>query len=386
MKLDRIFITATLLVLLLHIGAGMLLVHDEKSRILFYQSEQSLPMDIMQLIPEEDLAAQMPEMDLSLPQEDSSESSEAPESPFSEPEKSLEDQATEEEQSEEEKAEDSESAAIKEETAPKMAQTREDAQESDEPETPEYQKGMSKGSDLMKEGLRPPREDGEYRRIVGTDTDPYKQLVENAITMLEDTPFLDKEWQDSPIDDDAPTYYSPEFFEYLRKFNPQEPINKEEASESEEPPIPTEAELSDEDQFGAGKPVTLIVNMIASPEIEALNEEIAKKKEAEKERSISRNIFNAAGSQIRRLEYNLALASSECYEKHIQGQSARHTLTVMILEKPLRVGIRRSSGSTALDSCVTKMTQQLIKIPAEMERIRKFAPRLGEAYILNATF
>lgn len=360
MKLDRTFIIAITLVLLLHVGAGILLVHDEKNRILFYQSEQEQPIDIMQLIPEEAFPEQMKDMDLSLPDEADGQ----PPQPESEAE-----------------AEQQDSEETKEET-----EAEDEADKEEETETPEYQKGMSKGSDLMKEGLRPPREDGEYRRVVGTDSDPYKQLVENAITMLQDTPFLDKEWKDSPIEEDSPTYYSPEFFEYLRKFDPQEPLNKKEAPEPEEPPTPKDAELSDEDQFGAGKPVTLIVNMIASPEIEALNEEIAKKKEAEKERSINTNIFNAASSQIRRLEYNLALASSECYEKHIQGQSARHTLTVMIFEKPLRVGIRRSSGSSALDSCVTKMTQQLIKIPAEMERIRKFAPRLGDAYILNATF
>ena len=354
----------------------MLLVHDEKSRILFYQSELDQPIDIIQLIPEELLPEQMQDMDLSLPQEDSAGAPQSEEATEETQEKDTE------AKSEDESTEEPETTE-KMETAPKMAETQSEAEKA---AVPEYQKGMSKGSDLMKEGLRPPREDGEYRRVVGTDTDPYKQLVENAITMLEDTPFLDKEWKDSPLDDDSATYYSPEFFEYLRKFNPQEPINKTEAPEPETPPAPTDAELSDEDQFGAGKPVTLIVNMVTSPEIEALNEEIALKKEAEKERVISTNIFNAAGSQIRRLEYNLALASSECYENHIQGNSARYTLTVMIFEKPLRVGIRRSSGNAMLDACVTNMTQQLIKIPAEMERIRRFAPRLGEAYILNAKF
>lgn len=384
MKLDRILITATTLALLLHIGAGMLLVHDEKSRILLYQAAPETKVDIIQLIPETEITKQMKEMDLSLPDDsaDAKTQEAAAEEVIEEAEENFPEEAQESalEEALDEPTKEQETAV---ETAPEMAATRE---EEDTEKQPEYQKKITQSSDLMKEGLRPPREDGEYRRVVETDADPYKQLVENAITMLEETPFLNKEWYNTPVNEDEPTYYSPEFFEYLRKFDPQEPIKKEETPEVDEPLTPIDAELSDEDQFGAEKPVTLIVNRITSPEIEALNEEIAKKKDAEKERTINTNIFNAAGSQIRRLEYNLSLASSECYEKHIKGRNARYTLSVLIFEEPLRTGIHRSSGNSTLDSCVTKMTQQLIRIPAEMERIRKFAPRLGEAYILNATF
>lgn len=360
-----------LLALCLHIGSGYIMVRDEKSRIVEYQQQDNaLPIDMIQLMPE----ALFP----------------TPPSPENEPENDSEpesDPDSSEEKAPEEEREDAQEEgiedAIKEEETKTQAEPKEAEQEA---QAPSYQQNLSKGGDLLRENILPPRKEGEYRRTVSNDIDPYQQLRENALALLADTPFFDKEWKDTPQGEEDPTYYSSEFVQLLQKFNPTEPINQEELPETDEAPAPEEAEVSDSNQFGTNEPVTLIVNRILPPVDQSLLDEIAKKEEATKERSISTNMMNAAGSQIRRLEYNVALASSECFSNHIRGSNRRYQVAVMIFEEPRRTGVFRSSGNPGLDECVVKMTNELIQIPAEMERIRDYAPRMGDAYLLNASF
>lgn len=366
MNEKRLFISALVLVLLLHLGVGFLMIHDEKSRIIEYQEELENPIDVIQLMPEVIPEEKPDELETNF-------GTETP-PPAGEETSEEENEADKEEQ---EKAEEVQNT----EEAPKMAASREER-----PEPPKYQEKHTRETRQMLEGLRPPREDGEYRRVVTTD--PYSKLVEDAIAQLQDTPFLDKEWKDSPNEDaESPTLYSHEFLEFLRQVNQQEPIYKEEVPETEEPPAPSEAELTETDEFGADKPVTLIVSMVPSPEIVAMEEEMAKKRAEIEEARRKTNIMNAMRSDVRRLEFNLELATGECFENHIANSKRKHyRLSVLIFEKPLRSGVHISSGNPAFDACVTTMTNKLIKIPAEMERIRKFAPRFGDGYILEANF
>lgn len=369
-----VFIIALSLAVLLHSGAGIIMLHDERSRIQSYLQEPE-PV-IIQLIPE----AQMPPENQADSQENDEDSVE-------------EIERTEKVVNDEEDVEKLEE--VEENQANQAAQENaEDSQKSDQSPSKKphkeasYRQNISKGGDLMKENILPPREEGGYSRTVSTEDDPYKKLVENAIALLEDTPFLDKEWQEKPAGEEEPTYYSSEFIDLLKKYNPSEPLHKEEEPESEEPIAPENAELDEFDQFGNPKPVTLIVNQIMPATDLSELEEIAKKKEAEKERIQTTNIINAAGSQIRRLEYNVSLTSSQCYDNYIKGSNRRYSAIVMILEDPKGTGIYRSTGNPQLDSCIIEMTNQFIQIPAEMERIRKNAPRMGngKGYLLNASF
>ncbi len=370
MNKRAIFIMSLLLALCLHIGSGYIMVRDEKSRIVEYQQQDNaLPIDMIQLMPEALFPTPAPENE--------PENNPEPESDSSE-EKSPEEES---EDAQEEGIED----VIEEETQAGSDEADE-ALKAQEAQAPSYQQNLSKGGDLLRENILPPRKEGEYRRTVSNDIDPYQQLRENALALLADTPFFDKEWKDTPQGEEDPTYYSSEFVQLLQKFNPTEPINQEELPETDETPAPEEAEVSDSNQFGTNEPVTLIVNRILPPVDQSLLDEIAKKEEATKERSISTNMMNAAGSQIRRLEYNVALASSECFSNHIRGSNRRYQVAVMIFEEPRRTGVFRSSGNPGLDECVVKMTNELIQIPAEMERIRDYAPRMGDAYLLNASF
>ena len=380
MNKRAIFITSLLLALLLHMGSGYIMVRDEKSRIVEYQQQDNaLPIDMIQLMPE--ALFPTPPSPENEPENDSE--------PESDPDSS-EEKAPEEERedAQEEGIEDAiEEEETKTQAEPKEADEALKAQEAEqEAQAPSYQQNLSKGGDLLRENILPPRKEGEYRRTVSNDIDPYQQLRENALALLADTPFFDKEWKDTPQGEEDPTYYSSEFVQLLQKFNPTEPINQEELPETDEAPAPEEAEVSDSNQFGTNEPVTLIVNRILPPVDQSLLDEIAKKEEATKERSISTNMMNAAGSQIRRLEYNVALASSECFSNHIRGSNRRYQVAVMIFEEPRRTGVFRSSGNPGLDECVVKMTNELIQIPAEMERIRDYAPRMGDAYLLNASF
>lgn len=362
-----LFIVALILALLLHSGAGILMLHDEKSRIREYQQA---PIQI-QLIPEAQFPPESPAM---IEQEEASALEE------------IEREATQEsseptaDKPEETTGADAEENVSKEETS--------DSEHKKIYEEAKYHQNISKGGDLMRENILPPREEGGYSRTVSTDQDPYQKLVEDAIALLEDTPFLDKEWKDEPTGEEDPTYYSPEFIDLLKHYNPTEPIRKEETPDNPEAPTPEEAEVSDIDQFGNPKPVTLIVNHVA-PQIDiAKIEEIAKKKEAEKERIHNTNIINAAGSQIRRQEYNVSLASSQCYDTYIKGSNRKYSAIVMIFDNPKGTGIYKSTGNLQLDTCIIEMTNQFIQIPAEMERIRKNAPRMGngKGYLLNASF
>lgn len=373
------FIISLLLALLLNSIAGIVMIYDEKNRIKHYLKMPE-PV-VIQLIPEESLPT-LPNMQEILDEAGAIEEVErAEKSPSQEVEENSQELTPEE--------------SLKEEAAKEEASQKEDekqAEKANDEEKPHkaasYKQNISKGGDLLKESILPPREEGEYRRTVTTENDPYQKLVEDAIELLGDTPFLDKEWKEAPEGEETPTYYSPEFMDLLKKYNPQEPINKKEI-ENDEPAAPTEAEESDVDQFGNPKPVTLIVNKIAPTVDIAEIEEIAKRKEAEKTRIHNTNMINAAGSQIRRKEYNVALTSTKCYDNYIKGSNRRYTATVMILEDPIRTGIYRSTGNLELDSCIMEMTNLFIEIPAEMERIRRNAPRLGNGkngYLLNATF
>ncbi len=366
-----IFIMALLLALLLHLSAGILMLHDEKNRVREYQQ---VPVIEIQLIPDSALQP-------TLPAEEASEATAEPE--IEEIERKVPSESPEETEASQDNAEE-------------MTQEIENADEESDSETKEerthkeasYQQNISEGGDLMRENILPPREEGGYSRTVSTDQDPYQKLVNDAIALLEDTPFLDKEWKDEPTGEEAPTYYSPEFIDLLKRYNPTEPIHKEETPDNSEPPAPEDAEVSDIDQFGNPKPVTLIVNHVV-PEIDIAElETIAKKTEAEKERVHSTNIMNAAGSQIRRQEYNVSLASSQCYDTYIKGSNRRYSAIVMIFDNPKGTGIYKSSGNLQLDTCIIEMTNQFIQIPAEMERIRKNAPRMGngKGYLLNASF
>lgn len=370
MNRHKIFIFALASALLLNIGAGVLMLYDERGRIREYQQE----LNVIHLIPESQL--KMPEILDPEPEESEIEEIERQEMP----------------QSEETSAEDDEKEEMATAEDPPEAKTEEaEKEESNTDETSKkekeagYQQNISKGGDIMEHDILPPQEEGGYSRKVTTDNDPYQTMVDNAISLLEDTPFLDKEWKDEPMGEDEPNHYSREFMELLKKYNPQEPINHQREPEQSEPPMPEDAELSDEDQFGNPKPVKLIVHRI-NPDIDT--EAIAKQKELDKERAHNTNIINAAGSKIRRQEYNVTLASTKCYDTYIKGTNRKYSAIVMIFDNPRSTGIYQSTGNLELDNCIIEMTNLFIEIPAEMERIRKNAPRMGngKGYLLNASF
>lgn len=371
MNRQTTFIIALVSALLLHLGAGILMHYDEKSRIHEYQNE----MSVINLIPESQLPPLLPETlepESEMPAIEEIERSEMPET--EDPEEQSNEAAAPEETEEEQQIENDEKEEESQTQAPEK--THQEAS---------YQQNISKGGDILKNDILPPREEGGYSRKVTTDNDPYQTLVENAIALLEDTPFLDKEWKDDPTGDEESTYYSREFMDLLKKYNPQEPINNQREPEQDELVPEEDADLSDEDQLGNSKPATLIVHRL-NPTIEI--EEIAKQKELDKERAHNTNIINAAGSKIRRQEYNVSLASTKCYDTYIKGSNRKYSAIVMIFENPKGTGIYQSSGNLQLDSCIIEMTNLFIEIPAEMERIRKNAPRMGngKGYLLNASF
>lgn len=376
-KSYRPYLIALLLVLLLHGGIGYLLLKDEKTRIDTYLAEpETIQINFLPALPEEAQAVEETlEMDLTLP-EDANEEQSSAETDEEMTEASPE--AIEEEDSEDQEEE------VTDESDEEPAETEEES----EPQAPSYRQNLTESANMIRDNILPPRKEGEYRRTITTEEDPYQKMVENAVALLADTPFLDQEWKDAPADEEAPTYYSPEFFEYLQKYNPAEPeqpeVVEEEIAEAEA--SPEEALIDEESQFANDQPVTLIATFIDPPIDEAILEQEAKQKEEAKARAMSTNILNAATNQLRRQEYNISLASNECYERYIKGKNFPITVAVMIFESPLRVGVYRSSGNDALDQCVVNMVQQVVQVPSEMERIREYAPRLGKSYLLNASF
>ncbi|MHC5225014.1 hypothetical protein [Ignatzschineria sp. LJL83] len=372
-----IFIIAVFLVLLLHSGTGILMIQDEKNRIKKHQTIANVtliptvPDSTEEIIAETEQEKteqeQEQEFDIELPKE-------AQTSPQAE-----------------ETSEESSEQKAEEETQEQEAEKPEDVQEEEtqqEPEVkpPSYQQNLSQEGESLKNSLLPPREDGGFSRTVSTEKNPYGKMVDEAIALLADTPFLDGDWNQEPIGVEDSTYFSPEFLDHIRKSNMDEPINREEVVK-DEPPAPTEAEIAEEDIFGSDQPVTMIVHHVLSPEEKATLEQEAKKQEELLEAKRSTNIINTAGSQIRRLEYNLSLASNQCFEKYIRKSNRRHSITLIIFEYPTGVTVRVGSGNAGLDQCIVEMTEQFIAIPAEMDRIRKYAPRLTErSYLLNANF
>lgn len=373
-----IFIIAFILALLLHSGAGMMMLHDEKKRIQAYLEAPELA--VIQLIPPE----QQPL--LSAPELENNDL--ADKSLETAAEEIIEKEANDafEETAASPAADEAQPESTEDGEAEIEAETKPEISPKSHPEA-DYRQNISKGGDLMRESILPPREEGEYRRKVSVDNDPYKKLVEDAIALLEQTPFLDKDWNNEPVDEDAPSYYSQEFLDLLKKYNPTDPIQREDHDEEAEL-SPVEADNDPLDQWGNPQPVTLIVNQIASPVDLAEQELLAKQQEEIKQQRHYNQLINAAGSQIRRQEYNVALTSSQCYDTYIKGSNRRYSAIVMIFENPKGTGIYKSTGNLQLDSCIIEMTNQFIQIPAEMERIRKNAPRMGngKGYLLNASF
>ncbi|WP_051396171.1 hypothetical protein WMO13_03955 [Ignatzschineria larvae DSM 13226] len=395
-KSYRPYLIALLLVLLLHGGIGYLLLKDEKTRVDTYLTEaETIQVSFLPAQFEETQAVEESieepidktlEMDSTLPEEASEDQ---PSDETDEEMTEASPEAIEEEDSEEiAENEDSDDQEEAEETSEESGEEPAETEEESEPQAPSYRQNLTESANMIRDNILPPRKEGEYRRTITTEEDPYQKMVENAVALLADTPFLDKEWKDAPADEETPTYYSPEFFEYLQKYNPAEPeqpeVVEEEIAEAEA--SPEEAIIDKEAQFTNDQPVTLIATFIDPPIDEAILEQEAKQKEETKARAMSTNILNAATNQLRRQEYNISLASNECYERYIKGKNFPITVAVMIFESPLRVGVYRSSGNDALDQCVVNMVQQVVQVPSEMERIREYAPRLGKSYLLNASF
>lgn len=393
-KSYRPYLIALLFVLLLHGGIGYLLLKDEKTRVDTYLTEaETIQVNFLPAQFEETQAVEESieepidktlEMDTTLPEEASEDQ------PSDETDEEMTEappEATEEEDFEE-IAENEDSENQEKEVAEESSEEPAETEEESEPQAPSYRQNLTQGANMIRDNILPPRKEGEYRRTITTEEDPYQKMVENAVALLADTPFLDQEWKDAPTDEEMPTYYSPEFFEYLQKYNPAEPeqpeVVEEEIAEAEA--SPEEALTDEEAQFATDQPVTLIATFIDPPVDKAILEQEAKQKEEAKARAMSTNILNAAANQLRRQEYNISLASNECYERYIKGKNFPITVAVMIFESPLRVGVYRSSGNDALDQCVVNMVQQVIQVPSEMERIREYAPRLGKSYLLNAAF
>lgn len=376
-KSYRPYLIALLLVLLLHSGIGYLLLKDEKTRIDTYLAEpETIQVNFFPALPEETQAVEETmEIDLTLPEEanEDQSSAETGEEMTEAPPEAIEGEDSDDQEEE-----------VTDESGEEPAETEEES----EPQAPSYRQNLTESANMIRDNILPPRKEGEYRRTITTEEDPYQKMVENAVALLADTPFLDQEWKDAPADEEMPTYYSPEFFEYLQKYNPAEPeqpeVVEEEIAEAEA--SPEEALTDEEAQFANDQPVTLITTFIDPPIDEAILEQEAKQKEEAKARAMSTNILNAATNQLRRQEYNISLASNECYERYIKGKNFPITVAVMIFESPLRVGVYRSSGNDALDQCVVNMVQQVVQVPSEMERIREYAPRLGKSYLLNASF
>ncbi|MDM1544686.1 hypothetical protein HX037_02130 [Ignatzschineria indica] len=403
---DRtLFIIALLIALFLHAGIGYLMLHDEQNRIEFYQQEDLVAVT---LIPANEIE----------PLTDQTMESEIDQKTDEEIEEKIEEDATAPEVAElEASAEEERENAPGNESLEEDAEEREEAESEDikdaEEESDEalpYQRNISEDGEYLRDNILPPREAGDYRRIITTEENPYQKLVDDAIALLEETPFLDKNWEESEDDSDQPNYYSPQFIDLLKQYNPQnfkendvavddavndsldeieDEILNEMLDEGNDEVVEIDEAL-EERQKAASTP--LIVHYLDSPDSEPMPIEMEKAEEGEDEKREKaevrayRNIYNAAESHIRRLEYNVSLKSTQCYDRYIKGQNRQYRVALIIYENPLRTGIYKSSGNDQLDRCIVEMTNQFIQIPAEMERIRKHAPRRGDAYLLNASF
>ena len=401
---DRtLFIIALLIALFLHAGIGYLMLHDEQNRIEFYQQEDLVAVT---LIPTNEIE----------PLTDQTMESEIDQKTDEEIEEKVEEEATAPEVAElEASTEEERESALGNESLEEDAEKREEAENEDTKDVEEesdealpYQRNISEDGEYLQDNILPPREAGDYRRIITTEENPYQKLVDDAIALLEETPFLDKNWEESEDDSDQPNYYSPQFIDLLKQYNPQnfkendvavddavndsldeieDEILNEMLDESNDEVVEID-EVLEEMQKAESTP--LIVHYLDSPDSEPIPIEEEKQTEEEKiekaEVRAYRNIYNAAESHIRRLEYNVSLKSTQCYDRYIKGQNRQYRVALIIYENPLRTGIYKSSGNDQLDRCIVEMTNQFIQIPAEMERIRKHAPRRGDAYLLNASF
>ena len=401
---DRtLFLTALLIALLLHAGIGYLMLHDEQNRIELYQQEELLAVTLIPTSEVEAPADQTSDKEIN---EEIDEEQIAPETV----------EATTIEESSDEMALEEESEDTQKEDEPSEADLEENLEEDLEEEATDeplpYQRNTSEDGEYLQDNILPPREAGDYRRIITTEENPYQKLVDDAIALLEETPFLDKNWEESEDESDQPNYYSPQFIDLLKQYNPQnfkendvavdDAVNNslDEIEDEIKDDILNEMlddgndeiveidEVLEEMQKAASTP--LIVHYLDSPDSEPIPIEEEKQTEEEKiekaEVRAYRNIYNAAESHIRRLEYNVSLKSTQCYDRYIKGQNRQYRVALIIYENPLRTGIYKSSGNDQLDRCIVEMTNQFIQIPAEMERIRKHAPRRGDAYLLNASF
>lgn len=401
---DRtLFLTALLIALLLHAGIGYLMLHDEQNRIELYQQEELLAVTLIPTNEIEPLTDQTSdkeiyeEIDEKINKEQiTPETAEAPAIEESSDEMALE------EESEDTQKEDEPSEADLEENL------EEDLEEEATDEPLPYQRNTSEDGEYLQDHILPPREEGDYRRIITTEENPYQKLVDDAIALLEETPFLDKNWEESEDDSDQPNYYSPQFIDLLKQYNPQNfkenDVAVDDAVNDSLDEIEDEIlnEMLDEgndevveidevlEEMQKAESTPLIVHYLDSPDSEPIPIEEEKQTDEEKiekaEVRAYRNIYNAAESHIRRLEYNVSLKSTQCYDRYIKGQNRQYRVALIIYENPLRTGIYKSSGNDQLDRCIVEMTNQFIQIPAEMERIRKHAPKRGDAYLLNASF
>lgn len=401
---DRtLFLTALLIALLLHAGIGYLMLHDEQNRIELYQQEELLAVT---LIPTNEVEAPADQTSDKEIYEEIDEEQIAPETVEATTIEESSDEIALEEESEDTQKEDEPSEADLE------GNLEEDLEEEATDEPLPYQRNTSEDGEYLQDNILPPREAGDYRRIITTEENPYQKLVDDAIALLEETPFLDKNWEESEDDSDQPNYYSPQFIDLLKQYNPQnfkendvavsdavndsldeiedeikDDILNEMLDESNDEVVEID-EVLEEMQKAESTP--LIVHYLDSPDSEPIPIEEEKQTDEEKiekaEARAYRNIYNAAESHIRRLEYNVSLKSTQCYDRYIKGQNRQYRVALIIYENPLRTGIYKSSGNDQLDRCIVEMTNQFIQIPAEMERIRKHAPRRGDAYLLNASF
>ena len=403
---DRtLFIIALLIALFLHTGIGYLMLHDEQNRIELYQQEELLAVT---LIPTNEIEAPADQTSDKEIDEEINKEQITPETA----------EATTIEESSDEMALEEESEDTQKEDEPSEADLEENLEEDLEEEATDeplpYQRNTSEDGEYLQDHILPPREEGDYRRIITTEENPYQKLVDDAIALLEETPFLDKNWEESEDDSDQPNYYSPQFIDLLKQYNPQNfkenDVAVDDAVNDSLDEIEDEIkddilnEMLDEgndevveidealEEMQKAESTPLIVHYLDSPDSEPMPIEMEKAEEGEDEKREKaevrayRNIYNAAESHIRRLEYNVSLKSTQCYDRYIKGQNRQYRVALIIYENPLRTGIYKSSGNDQLDRCIVEMTNQFIQIPAEMERIRKHAPRRGDAYLLNASF
>ncbi|PWD85908.1 hypothetical protein [Ignatzschineria cameli] len=386
---DRtLFIIALLIALILHASIGYLMLHDEQSRIELYQQEDLIAVTLLPNTP--DSSAEEAQDEMIEESEDEVTSTAETEEESQKDEENLENLENNEKNTEIDDSSDEEAIEI----------SAEETKESEEDEPLPYQRNISQDGEYLRDNILPPREEGDYRRIITTEENPYQKLVDDAIALLEDTPFLDKNWDEAEDDSDQPNYYSPQFIDLLKQYNPQNFKENEAAIDDALDEIHDESddEVSDEiveieeitEEIEKTESTPLIVHYLDSPDSEPipLEEEILVEEENPERAEIKayRNIYNAAESQIRRLEYNVSLKSTQCYDRYIKGQNRQYRVALIIYENPLRTGVYKSSGNDQLDRCIVEMTNQFIQIPAEMERIRKHAPRRGDAYLLNASF